>query len=155
MHDQDTIQHLNGVLKNKLTAINQYFLHARILKHLGHVKLADQEYKASIDAMKHSDMLVEHILSLGGLPNLQELGNLKVGDTPEEMLQSDLSHALASVNNIKTVVASCESKANLASISLLKRLLENHKERIDFIHTQLAELNPIRLKKAESGKDSK
>jgi len=147
MVDQDTISHLNGVLKNKLTAINQYFLHARILKHLGHVKLADQEYKASIDAMKHSDMLVEHILTLGGIPNLQELSSLNIGETPEEMLQSDLDHVLASVSDVKSVIALCESKANLASVSLLKRLLDNHKERLDYLHTHLTEITSTPKKK--------
>ena len=139
VENQDIVKQLNAVLKNKLTAINQYFLHARVLKHLGDVALADQEYKASIVAMKHSDMLVEHILSLGGLPNLQELGKLMVGETPDAMLRNDLKHAETSVAVIIDAIKLCESKASLPAINLLNKLLESHYERMDFIHAQINE----------------
>ena len=103
--DPTLIKRLNAVLKNKLTGINQYFLHARMLKHWGDVKLADQEYKASIDAMKHSDMLVEHILSLGGLPNLQELGTLSIGETPTAMLCNDKAHVESCIMDDQRIAA--------------------------------------------------
>ena len=139
--DQDTIDQLNTILRNKLTAINQYFLHARVLKHMGHVQLADQEYKASIDAMKHSDMLVEHILQLGGLPNMQDLGKLLIGDVPEIMLHNDLKHVQASVVIVKKAIAACEHKGTATRV-ILTKLLENHQERMDLIHAQLAEFAP-------------
>jgi bacterioferritin len=139
--NQDAISQLNAVLRNKLTAINQYFLHARVLKHLGHLALADQEYKASLVAMKHSDMLVEHVLSLGGLPNMQELGTLRIGETPEAILHNDLTHAEDSLRNVKEAMAICETAANLATVGLLKKIQESHQERIEFIHAQLADAN--------------
>src|SRR3954470_7729387 len=93
----ELLTYLNAVLRNKLTGINQYFLHARMLKHMGNVRLADYEYKSSIDIMKHSDMLVEHILTLGGFPNLQELSKLNIGQTVADMLQSDLLLSQAAI----------------------------------------------------------
>lgn len=140
--DQDTLNQLNVVLKDKLTAINQYFLHARILKHMGFVQLADQEYKASIDAMKHSDMLVEHILSLGGLPNLQELGQLQIGDTAEEMLAKNRLHVEAALQNTQQAMSVCQLKGNMPSVALLQKLHEHQQERIRTIHTQLDNLHP-------------
>jgi len=139
--DPTLIKRLNAVLKNKLTGINQYFLHARMLKHWGDVKLADQEYKASIDAMKHSDMLVEHILSLGGLPNLQELGTLSIGETPTAMLCNDKAHVESSSADIETLIALCHGSA---TASLLGKILESQRERIAAINTQLAEITHLK-----------
>ena len=138
--DPTIIKRLNTVLKNKLTGINQYFLHARMLKHWGDVKLADQEYKASIDAMKHSDMLVEYILSLGGLPNLQELGTLAIGETPAAMLGNDKAHVEFSSADIEEVIALCRGSA---TASLLGKILESQRERIAAINTQLAEITHL------------
>jgi len=135
--DHTTINHLNAVLKNKLTGINQYFLHARILKHQGDMRLADCEYKASIDAMKHSDMLVEHILSLGGRPQLQELGALQIGDKSGDMLRNDLSHAEKTLAELESAIAHCEETKDNATGNLLAKILESQQERIVFIETQL------------------
>lgn len=139
--NSDIIQHLNAVLKNKLTGINQYFLHARILKHQGNLKLADHEYKASIDAMKHSDMLVEHILSLGGLPNLQHLGDLMIGETYDAMLKSDRALNNAAHEQIEATIALAQKLGQTATVGLLGRMLESQKERAEFIRTQLANSN--------------
>src|SRR5580692_1836607 len=109
--DKELTRHLNAVLKNKLTGINQYFLHARMLKHQGHVKLADYEYKSSIDIMKHSDMLVEHILSLGGSPNLQELGKLRIGETLESMLENDIAYSAETLALLHDALDFSEEKA--------------------------------------------
>jgi bacterioferritin len=135
--DNELIQHLNAVLRNKLTGINQYFLHARILKHKGNLTLADYEYRASIDAMKHSDMLVEHVLSLGGIPNLQELGHLMIGDCESAMLHNDLTLAEAALANIKTAIAYSHGKQDLATAGLLGKILAGHQEHIDFITKQI------------------
>jgi len=135
--DLDLIAHLNAVLKNTLTGINQYFLHARVLKHREHVKLADYEYKISIDAMKHSDMLVEHVLTLGGLPNMQELGRLMIGETMDAMLTNDLAHMETSILRLKTAIAYCESAAHPVTSLLLNRILESQQEHAGFIRSQI------------------
>jgi bacterioferritin len=142
MADSNATDYLNAVLKDTLTAINQYFLHARILKHQNHLTLADQEYKASIDAMKHSDMLVEHTLSLGGLPNLGALNILRIGNTPAEMLDNDLILAEASLLTVKESILSCERQGKLASIPLLLKLLCNHQERIDTLKHHITSHEP-------------
>jgi len=135
--DPELIVHLNAVLKSKLTGINQYFLHARMLKHQGDVALADNEYRASIEAMKHSDMLVEHVLALGGFPNLQELGSLMIGETSDTMLASDLAHGDTLLAQLKAAIAYSESAQHLASAQILKKILDSHNERAEFIRTQL------------------
>ena len=134
----EIIKHLNIALKNKLTGINQYFLHARILKHQGNLQLADLEYKTSIDAMKHSDMLVEHILLLGGTPNLQELGTLAIGNTAEEMLRNDLQYAKEAAAFIKTAIAISEKESSPASVALLTHLLDNYEESSNYIQALLS-----------------
>jgi len=143
--DAEIIAHLNEVLKTKLTGINQYFLHARMLKHMGNLKLADYQYKASIDIMKHSDMLVENILSLGGFPNLQELGKLMIGNTVKSMLSNDLALSETALKQIRLAIALCESKADsktaLASLGVLRRIIDGQQEHIDFIRTQLTSLS--------------
>jgi len=136
--DHTTIKHLNAVLKNKLTGINQYFLHARMLKHQGDMRLADYEYKASIDAMKYSDMLVEHILSLGGTPQLQELGTLMIGEKSRDMLNNDLAHIEVTLVELKAAIAYCESRQDAATVGLLNKIRETQQERITFIERQLA-----------------
>ena len=136
--DKDIIRHLNDVLKNKLTGINQYFLHARMLKHDGHLPMADYEYKASIDAMKHSDMLVEHILKLGGRPQMQSLGRLMIGEQGEEMLHNDLTLAETALVQIEAAIVICQSKGDAASVSLLNRILESQQEHIEFIRRKIA-----------------
>src|SRR5580704_17010298 len=115
--DKELIRHLNAVLKNKLTGINQYFLHARMLKHMGQVKLADYEYKSSIDIMKHSDMLVEHILSIGSRPNLQDLGQLRIGETALRMLQNDLLLSDATLAAIHAAIEATRRTKTLGTLA--------------------------------------
>lgn len=134
VNHQEIITHLNAVLQQQLGAINQYFLHARMLKHSGKMALADHEYKASIDAMKYADMLVEHILSLNGKPDLRELASLSLGDDEKAMLQSDLMVAEEAVKRLKAAMALCEGEA--ASLSLLERIMGSQQGHIDFIRNE-------------------
>lgn len=136
--DQTIISHLNEALKNQLTCVNQCFLHARMLKHQGHMQLADGEYKESIDSMKHSDMLVERILSLGGLPNLQELGQLLVGETLPQMLACDLKIKEGTRAQLQTAIAFCEGQSDVVSAHLLQKILYSIEEHIGYIHNQMA-----------------
>lgn len=138
--DKEFIDQLNAVLKHKLTGINQYFLHARMLKHRGNVALADYEYKASLEAMKHADMLVEHILCLGGSPNLQELGALSIGETEHAMLAGDLAHAEKALADIAAASVHAGAKEDVAGIGLLNRILESQQEHIGFVRSRLAQL---------------
>ncbi len=135
--DNDIISHLNAVLKNKLTGINQYFLHARMLKSQGNVKLADYVFKASIDAMKHADMLVERVLALGGIPNLQELGKLAIGEKSGDMLRNDLALAEEALAQITAAIAHCEKHKDSATAALLAKIRDSQQEHIDFINTQI------------------
>lgn len=133
----EIIKHLNIILRNELTAINQYFLHARMLKHMGLMKLADHEYKESIDEMKHADMLVERVLFLKGLPNLQNLGKLFIGETVEEILKCDLKLEEKANLDLKAAITYCEANEDYSSADLLHRILENEEEHVLFIRTQL------------------
>jgi bacterioferritin len=135
--DPVVIKHLNTILKNELTAINQYFLHARMLKHMGFNKLADHEYKESIDEMKHADMLVERVLYLGGLPNLQDLGKLLIGENVQEILQCDLKLEQQANIDLKNAITYCESKEDYVSGDLLHKILDSEEEHDLFIRTQL------------------
>lgn len=138
MHkDKEIIAALNAVLKNELTGINQYFLHARVLKHQGFMKLADYEYKESIDEMKHADQLVERILFLGGLPNLQDLGKLMVGETVEEMLQADFKLEQQAGKDLKIAITLSDSKEDYVTSDLLTAIQKSEEEHIDYIRTQL------------------
>ena len=143
--DKETIKHLNIILKNELTAINQYFLHARMLKHMGLMKLADHEYKESIDEMKHADMLVDRILFLGGLPNLQDLGKLFIGETVDEILKCDLKLEDAANKDLKAAITVCEGKEDYASADILHRILENEEEHVLFLRTQLSLIDAMGL----------
>ena len=136
--NKQILAYLNSILRNKLTAINQYFLHARMLKHMGYLKLADYEYKSSIEHMKHSDMLVEHVLSLGGIPNLQELNKLMIGETVESMLQNDLVLSEAVMTIIHEALG--EGLLNPATTDVLRKILEGQQEHIDFLHHQRSSL---------------
>ncbi|MBY0407796.1 MAG: hypothetical protein K2Q01_08885 [Rickettsiales bacterium] len=128
--DPIIIRQLNAILSAKLGSINQQFLHARILKHSGELKLADHAYRASIDAMKHSDMLVEHILSVGGKPNMQEMGHVAIGETPEEMLANDTKLAEATLSEILSLHAECVARNFAATAELLKRVAESQQEHV-------------------------
>ncbi|MFC4726717.1 bacterioferritin [Coralloluteibacterium thermophilus] len=135
--DAQIIALLNKVLYNELTAINQYFLHYRMYKHWGLKELADHEYHESIDEMKHADQLIERILYLDGLPNLQALGKLLIGETPEEAIACDLKLEQAAVADLREGIAYAESVRDFVSRDLFASILASEEEHIDWLETQL------------------
>ena len=139
------VQHLNAILKNELTAINQYFLHARMLKHWGITKLADYEYKESSDEMKHADRLINRILFLEGLPNLQQLNKLLIGESVPEALKCDLQLELQAIPLLREAIACCESIADYVSRELFEDILESEEEHVDWLETQLALIDKMGL----------
>src|SRR6476661_937385 len=134
--DAKVIEFLNKALFNELTAINQYFLHARMLKHWGLKELAEHEYAESIDEMKHADKLAERILFLDGLPNFQLLGKLRIGENVEEMLKCDLALEMEAVVQLKGAIAHCESIRDYVSRDLFSEILENEEQHVDTLETQ-------------------
>jgi bacterioferritin len=135
--DAQVIQHLNKALYNELIAINQYFLHAKMLKNWGLKELAEHEYKESIDEMKHADRLAERILFLDGLPNFQALGKLRIGEGPRELLECDLALELEALPDLKAAIVHCEQVGDYVSRQLFADILESEEEHIDWIETQL------------------
>ncbi|MBL6079373.1 bacterioferritin [Belnapia sp. T18] len=134
--DPKVIEHLNTQLTNELTAINQYFLHARILRHWGVTKLGAHEYKESIEEMRHADWLIERILFLGGLPNLQRLNQVLVGQTVEEILRADLAIEEKATGDLREGIAYAESVRDFVSRDLLLKILANEEEHVDFLDRQ-------------------
>ena len=134
--DAKVVQHLNKVLFNELTAINQYFLHSRMLSDWGLSELAKKEYEESIDEMKHADRLIKRILFLGGLPNLQDLGKLLVGENAREVLACDLRLEERSLPDLNTAIAHSEKVADYVSRELFVDILKSEEEHIDWLQTQ-------------------
>ena len=143
--DPKVIEHLNAQLQNELTAINQYFLHYRMLKHWGFDKLAKKEHEESIGEMKHADLLMERIFMLDGLPNLQDLGKLLIGEDVPEILACDLKLESAAQITIKDGIQYCESVRDYVSRDLLRHILDDTEEHIDFLETQIEVLGKVGL----------
>jgi len=141
--DAKVIEHLNKALYNELIAINQYFLHAKMLKNWGLKELAEHEYKESIDEMKHADRLTERILFLEGLPNFQALGKIRIGENPKELLQADLALELEALPVLRDAISYCESIKDSVSRRLFTDILDSEEEHIDWLETQLDLINRL------------
>lgn len=143
--DAKVIKHLNKALANELIAINQYFLHSRMYQDWGLTKLAEKEYAESIDEMKHADDLIKRILFLEGLPNLQNLGKLLIGENTREMLECDLKLEMLACPDLKAGMAYCESVSDYVSRELLGHILESEEEHVDWLETQLSLIEKVGL----------
>jgi len=143
--DSQVIEYLNRALTNELTAINQYFLHARMYKNWGFQKLNEKVYHESIDEMKHADRLIERILFLEGLPNLQSLDKILIGENPQEMLECDLKLEHNAIPLLREAIAYCESVKDYISREILEHILESEEEHIDWLETQLELIGKVGL----------
>jgi bacterioferritin len=143
--DKEVIKFLNSVLKNELTAINQYFLHSRMLSDWGLSRLGAYEYKESIDEMKHADKLTQRILFLEGLPNFQDLGKIMIGQNVKEILQCDLTLEMQAMPALKEAIAHCEKAGDYVSRELFEEILESEEGHVDWLETQLDQLSRMGL----------
>ena len=141
--DAKVIEYLNRALTNELTAINQYFLHARMFENWGLEKLNEKEYHESIDEMKHADLLIKRILFLDGLPNLQDLGKILIGENTREVLECDLKLEMDAVPPLREAIAHCEKVSDYVSRELFEDILESEEEHIDWLETQLELIDKI------------
>ena len=143
--DTKVIEFLNRVLRNELTAINQYFLHSRMFKDWGLNALGDYEFHESVDEMKHADQLIERILFLEGLPNMQDLGKLRIGENTREMLECDLALEMDAIPDLRDGIEYCESVRDFVSRDLLRSILDSEEEHVDWLETQLDLIERIGL----------
>ncbi|GLS26267.1 bacterioferritin [Marinibactrum halimedae] len=143
--DAKVIHYLNKALYNELVAINQYFLHSRMYKDWGLKELAEKEYEESIDEMKHADKLIERILFLEGIPNLQDLGKLMIGENTKEMLECDLKLELIAIPELREAIQYCESVQDYVSRDLFESILEDEEEHVDWLETQLGLIDKVGL----------
>jgi bacterioferritin len=147
LRDPKVIEHLNIQLTNELTAINQYFLHARTLRHWGVTKLGKKEYDESIGEMKHADRLIERILFLDGLPNVQRLNQIAVGETVEEVLTADLRLETKALDDLREGIAYCESVRDYVSRDLLRHILQSEEDHVDFLERQFDLIKQIGIER--------
>ena len=143
--DPKVVEHLNKILGNELIAINQYFLHAKMYKDWGLKELGDHEYHESIDEMKHADVLTERILFLEGIPNLQDLGKLMIGENTKEMLECDLKLEMKAIPDLRDAIEYCESVRDYISRDLCKKILDSEEEHVDWLETQLGLIDKVGL----------
>ena len=143
--DKQVIQFLNRVLRQELSAINQYFLHARMYKNWGLTKLDEHEYHESLDEMKHADQLIERILFLEGLPNMQDIGSLRIGENTREMIECDLALELEAIPVLREAIAHCESVQDYVSRELFEHILGSEEEHVDWRETQLELIGRVGL----------
>lgn len=143
--DPKIIAQLNKVLGNELVAINQYFLHARMLDDQGFERLGKHEYEESVDEMKHADELVKRILFLEGLPNLQDLGKLKIGENVREIIECDLALEMVAIPDLRDGIVMCEQARDFISRDLLRKILDSEEEHVDWLETQLGLMDSMGL----------
>jgi bacterioferritin len=143
--DKQVIKHLNNVLRNELTAINQYFLHSRMLNDWGLTKAGEHEFKESVDEMEHADELTKRILFLEGLPNMQELNRLRIGENVPEILQADLELEMEAIPELREAITYCEEVKDYISRDLFESILESEEEHVDWLETQITLIDKVGL----------